>query len=112
KAGVTINPATPVEMIQPILPDVDLVLLMCGNPRVGGQSFIHQTDDKINEVAHWRKERGLTVDIEVEGGVNVETAKRCVDAGADVLVAGSAIFNEEDRKQAIQNIIRATRISE
>lgn len=112
KAGVTINPATPVEMIQPILPDVDLVLLMSVNPGFGGQSFIHQTVDKINEVAQWRKELGLSFEIEVDGGVNVETAKRCVDAGADVLVAGSAIFNEEDRKQAIQNIIRATRISE
>src|SRR5699024_365710 len=112
KAGVTINPATPVEMIQPILPDVDHVLLMSVNPGFGGQSFIHQTVDKINEVAQWRKELGLSFEIEVDGGVNVETAKRCVDAGADVLVAGSAIFNEEDRKQAIQNIIRATRISE
>src|SRR5699024_4220793 len=103
---------TPVEMIQPILPDVDLVLLMSVNPGFGGQSFIHQTVDKINEVAQWRKELGLSFEIEVDGGVNVETAKRCVDAGAAVLVAGSAIFHEEDRKQAIHTIIRTTRISE
>ncbi|HEX6593891.1 MAG TPA: ribulose-phosphate 3-epimerase [Bacillota bacterium] len=112
KAGVTINPATPVEMIKHILQHIDLVLLMSVNPGFGGQSFIPETVEKIRQLANLRKERGLSFEIEVDGGVNVDTAKQCTDAGADVLVAGSAIFNKGDREQAIQNIIHATQSSE
>ncbi|MGD6887864.1 ribulose-phosphate 3-epimerase, partial [Staphylococcus shinii] len=90
KAGVVINPATPVESIIPILNDVDLVLLMTVNPGFGGQAFIHDVLPKIKQVASLAEERGLSIDIEVDGGVNPETAKLCVDAGANVLVAGSA----------------------
>jgi len=104
KAGVVINPATPVESILPILNDVDLVLLMTVNPGFGGQAFIHDVLPKIKQVASLAKERGLSIDIEVDGGVNPETAKLCVEAGANVLVAGSAIYNKEDRKQAISSI--------
>ncbi|WP_404462212.1 ribulose-phosphate 3-epimerase [Sutcliffiella horikoshii] len=104
KAGVVINPATPVESIIPILNDVDLVLLMTVNPGFGGQAFIHDVLPKIKQVASLVKERGLSIDIEVDGGVNPETAKLCVEAGANVLVAGSAIYNKEDRKQAISSI--------
>ncbi|TYS70639.1 ribulose-phosphate 3-epimerase [Sutcliffiella horikoshii] len=104
KAGVVINPATPVESIIPILNDVDLVLLMTVNPGFGGQAFIQDVLPKIKQVASLVKERGLSIDIEVDGGVNPETAKLCVDAGANVLVAGSAIYNKEDRKQAISSI--------
>ncbi|MGD6775418.1 MULTISPECIES: ribulose-phosphate 3-epimerase [Bacillaceae] len=104
KAGVVINPATPVESIIPILNDVDLVLLMTVNPGFGGQAFIHDVLPKIKQVASLAEERGLSIDIEVDGGVNPETAKLCVDAGANVLVAGSAIYNKEDRKQAISSI--------
>ncbi|KMJ58595.1 ribulose-phosphate 3-epimerase [Bacillus sp. LL01] len=104
KAGVVINPATPVESIIPILNDVDLVLLMTVNPGFGGQAFIHDVLPKIEQVASLVKERGLSIDIEVDGGVNPETAKLCVEAGANVLVAGSAIYNKEDRKQAIESI--------
>lgn len=104
KAGVVINPATPVESIIPILNDVDLVLLMTVNPGFGGQAFIHDVLPKIKHVASMAKERGLSFDIEVDGGVNPETAKLCVEAGANVLVAGSAIYNKEDRKQAISSI--------
>ncbi|MUK89479.1 ribulose-phosphate 3-epimerase [Ornithinibacillus sp. L9] len=109
KAGVVINPATPVEMIRDILPDVDLVLIMTVNPGFGGQSFIHNTLGKIEQVAKWREELSLNFEIEVDGGVNMKTAKLCTDAGADVLVAGSAVFNQEDRKQAIQDILEATK---
>ncbi|WP_077622064.1 ribulose-phosphate 3-epimerase [Sediminibacillus massiliensis] len=104
KAGVVINPGTSPELIKPILADVDLVLLMTVNPGFGGQAFIPSVLDKIKTVAEWRKEKNLSFEIEVDGGVNAETAKLCVEAGADVLVAGSAVFNKEDRKQAIDEI--------
>ncbi|AXI09038.1 ribulose-phosphate 3-epimerase [Oceanobacillus zhaokaii] len=102
KAGVVINPATPAEVLLPILADVDLVLLMTVNPGFGGQSFIKSVLKKIEQVSAWRKEFGLSFEIEIDGGVNVETAKLCTDAGADVLVAGSAIYNHENRQEAIQ----------
>ncbi|MBH0229128.1 ribulose-phosphate 3-epimerase [Halobacillus yeomjeoni] len=107
KAGVVINPATPAEMIKPILDEVDLVLLMTVNPGFGGQSFISSVVPKIRQVAQWREEMGLSFEIEVDGGVKAETAARCVDAGADVLVAGSAIFKQEDRKEAMDLIRRS-----
>ncbi|MGV3465493.1 MAG: ribulose-phosphate 3-epimerase [Heyndrickxia sp.] len=102
KAGVVLNPATPVDMIQHILNDVDLVLLMTVNPGFGGQSFIPSVLPKIKKVKELADYNGLTIEIEVDGGVNAETAKLCVDAGANVLVAGSAIYNHENRKKAIE----------
>ncbi|MFZ3576558.1 ribulose-phosphate 3-epimerase [Virgibacillus sp. DJP39] len=108
KAGVVINPATPAFMIKEILAEVDLVLLMTVNPGFGGQSFISAVIPKVKEIAKWREELGLSFEIEIDGGVNVDTAKLCVDAGADVLVAGSAVYNKPDRKQAIQDILKAT----
>ncbi|MGM0835609.1 MAG: ribulose-phosphate 3-epimerase [Bacillota bacterium] len=104
KAGVVINPATPVESIVPILNDVDLVLLMTVNPGFGGQAFIKDVLPKISQVRSLITERGLSVEVEVDGGVNPETAALCVDAGADVLVAGSAIYQQTDRKKAISSI--------
>ncbi|MBM7598641.1 ribulose-phosphate 3-epimerase [Virgibacillus halotolerans] len=102
RAGVVINPATPTEMLLPILTDVDLVLIMTINPGFGGQTLIPNTIQKIEQLAAWRKEMNLTFELEVDGGVNVQTAKQCTDAGADVLVAGSAVFNAADRHEAIQ----------
>lgn len=107
KAGVVINPATPVEMIRDILPEVDLVLLMTVNPGFGGQSFIKSVLPKIEQIATWRGDWNLSFEIEVDGGVNRDTAKACVDAGADVLVAGSAIFGTHDRKDAIKELRHA-----
>lgn len=104
KAGVVINPATPVEMIKEILPIVDMVLVMTVNPGFGGQSFIHEVLPKIAKLDQWRKEHHYTYEIEIDGGVNAETAKLCTDNGADVLVAGSAIFNQPNREQAIKAI--------
>ncbi|WP_217585649.1 ribulose-phosphate 3-epimerase [Lentibacillus saliphilus] len=109
KAGVVLNPATPAEMIKDILPEVDMVLVMTVNPGFGGQAFIHSAITKIEQIAKWRKEKGLTFDIEVDGGVTSETAKLCTDAGANILVAGSAVFNKKDRKAAIEQIIGSTR---
>jgi ribulose-phosphate 3-epimerase len=102
KAGVVLNPHTPVEMIQHIIEDVDLVLLMTVNPGFGGQKFIPSVLPKIRQVAQYVKERNLSVEIEVDGGINAETASLCVEAGANVLVAGSAIYNEQDRAAAIR----------
>ncbi|WP_281657970.1 ribulose-phosphate 3-epimerase [Halobacillus sp. Cin3] len=104
KAGVVINPGTPVEMIRPVLREVDVVLLMTVNPGFGGQAFIPDMLDKISQVAQLRSEYGLSYEIEVDGGVNEKTARLCTEAGADVLVAGSAVFNQSDRKKAIEGI--------
>lgn len=104
KPGVVINPATPVSVIEEILPLVDMVLVMTVNPGFGGQSFIHEALTKIERLNQLREEHNYTYEIEIDGGVNVETAKLCTDRGADVLVAGSAIFNESDRTQAMTAI--------
>ncbi|MBS4172471.1 ribulose-phosphate 3-epimerase [Bacillus sp. FJAT-49736] len=101
KAGVVINPATPVETVQHVLADVDLILLMTVNPGFGGQSFIPSVLPKIKKVKELVDSYGLSTEIEVDGGINSTTAKQCVEAGANVLVAGSAIYNEKNRKEAI-----------
>ena len=92
KAGISLNPATPAKMLDYLIEDIDLVLIMSVNPGFGGQSFIHSQLKKIEAVRAMIDKRGLDVLIEVDGGVNAETARLCVDAGADVLVAGSATF--------------------
>ncbi|QTM99373.1 ribulose-phosphate 3-epimerase [Sediminibacillus dalangtanensis] len=107
KAGVVINPATPADFIKPVLHQVDLVLLMTVNPGFGGQSFISEVLEKVKRISEWRNEMNLDFEIEVDGGVNAETAAACVNAGANVLVAGSAIFSKENRQQAIQEIRNA-----
>jgi len=104
RAGVVLNPATPVEMIRDVITDVDLVLLMTVNPGFGGQKFIPNVLKKIEQVRRWRDEQNLSFEIEVDGGVNAETAKLCVEAGADVLVAGSYIFNNKNRAEAIETL--------
>ena len=91
KAGVVLNPATPVCSCVHLLPECDLVLLMSVNPGFGGQSFIPETLRKIRELRHEIDVRGLGTLIEIDGGVNPDTAKLCIEAGADVLVAGSAV---------------------
>ncbi|WP_181348853.1 ribulose-phosphate 3-epimerase [Thalassobacillus sp. CUG 92003] len=104
KAGVVLNPATPADTIRPILGDIDMVLLMTVNPGFGGQTFIDAVIPKIERLHQWRCEQNLSFELEVDGGVNSDTAKTCINAGADVLVAGSAIFKEEDRHAAIAAI--------
>jgi ribulose-phosphate 3-epimerase len=105
RAGVAINPATPVSAIEPILPDVDLVLLMTVNPGFGGQKFIPMVLDKIRQVRCLLDERGLDhIEVEVDGGVAPDTARAVAGAGANVLVAGSAVFGREDRAEAIRRI--------
>lgn len=104
KAGVVINPATPVESLKHIIEDIDMVLLMSVNPGFGGQKFISSVLPKIRQVKELADELNPNLEIEVDGGVNEETAKLCVEAGATVLVAGSAVFNKEDRAAAISSL--------
>lgn len=104
KAGVVLNPATPVSSIQHIIKDIDMVLLMSVNPGFGGQSFIPEVLPKIRSVKDMAQQFNPTLEIEIDGGVNEETAKLCIEAGANVLVAGSAIYNKNDRKKAIEDI--------
>ena len=101
-AGVALNPATPVSVLEPIIQDLDLVLIMTVNPGFGGQSFIPYSLVKLRQLKGMLDEHGLTgVHIQVDGGINAETSRLVREAGADVLVAGNAIFNEKDRSAAI-----------
>ena len=104
KAGVVLNPGTPASMVKEVLPYCDLVLVMSVNPGYGGQKFIPESVSKIAELRHMIDERGLATEIEVDGGINPETAKRCIDAGATVLVAGSAVFQASDPAGMIRQL--------
>lgn len=96
KAGVSINPATPVCMLEDILQDVDMVLVMSVNPGFGGQKFIPVALEKIKKLAQIRSEKGLNFEIEVDGGVTLDNAASISESGADILVAGSAVFGAKD----------------
>jgi ribulose-phosphate 3-epimerase len=96
KAGVTLNPATPVAMLQDIIADIDMVLLMSVNPGFGGQSFIQHTIKKIEQTRALIAESGSKALIEVDGGINRSTGALCAQAGADILVAGNSIFSSAD----------------
>ncbi len=107
KPGVVLNPHTPIESIQHILEDIDMVLLMTVNPGFGGQKFIHSVVPKIEALAAIIKERNLDIAIEIDGGINSETIIPCAKAGATIFVAGSAIYSKEDRTAALQEILAA-----
>ncbi len=104
KAGVVLNPGTPAVAVKEVLPYCDLVLVMSVNPGFGGQQFIPEALEKIAELRNMIDERNLSVEIEVDGGVNPETAKRCIEAGATVLVAGSAVFHAKDPADMIRQL--------
>ncbi len=104
KAGVTLNPATPVCMLQDIVADVDLVLLMSVNPGFGGQKFIGNTLNKVEELRELITKRNSKALIEVDGGVNLETGKLLKEAGADMLVAGNFVFKSEDPLMRIKEL--------
>lgn len=104
KPGVVLNPHTPIESIQHILEDVDLVLFMTVNPGFGGQKFISSVVPKVEALSNVIKERGLNIEIEIDGGINEETIVACAKAGATIFVAGSAIYNQADRASALQRI--------
>ena len=102
KAGVVLNPATPVLMLEDIIADLDLVLLMSVNPGFGGQKFIENTYKKINETKDLILSNNSTALIEVDGGVNLDNAGKLFAAGADVLVAGNAVFSSQDPERTIE----------
>ncbi len=102
KAGVVLNPATPVLMLEDIIAEVDLVLLMSVNPGFGGQKFIENTYKKIAETKDLILSNNSTALIEVDGGVNLDNAQKLFDAGADVLVAGNAVFSTENPEKTIE----------
>ncbi len=107
KAGVTLNPATPLSVLEEILPELDMVLLMSVNPGFGGQSYIQSTTSKIQRLAKMIAKTGKNIDIEVDGGVKVDNVKEVVEAGANVIVAGSAIFSGD--AQVIKANVKAFR---
>jgi len=104
KACVVINPATAPELLEPILAEVDQILVMTVNPGFGGQQFIPSGLDKVRYFSHLRREKGFSYAIEVDGGINDVTAKKAVAAGADILVAGSFIFGGSDYHNRIRRL--------
>lgn len=106
KAGVAINPSTPAVLMSEVLASLQLVLVMTVNPGFGGQDFIPETLGKIRQVRNAIRQRGLRCEVEVDGGINEETARLVVEAGADVLVAGSAVYGDKDGvAAAIRNLL-------
>ncbi len=107
RASVVLNPSTPAASIEPVLGDVDQVLVMTVNPGFGGQKFIEGMLGKIETLRRWIDERGLDVALEVDGGIDPKTIARAARAGADVFVAGTAVFGAKDRREAIAALRRA-----
>ncbi len=104
KAGVSVKPGTPIENVYPLLDSCDLVLIMTVEPGYGGQAFMPEMLDKITKLKAEIESRCLSVDIQVDGGINAETAKAVKEAGANNLVAGSYVFKEKDRRSAIDSL--------
>jgi len=104
KVGVSLNPATSLDVLEYILEDIDMVLIMSVNPGFGGQSFIQSSLKKIRDLKNMITEKRLNVEIQVDGGVNNSNIGEIVDAGADILVAGSAIFSKADIKSAVNEL--------
>jgi len=104
KSGVVLNPHTPLESILHVLDQVDMVLFMTVNPGFGGQKFIQSVLPKVKQLSTIIKEQNLPIEIEIDGGVDEETIIPCVEAGATILVAGSAIYNKDNRAEALQQL--------
>lgn len=104
KPAVTLNPHTPITLLEEILPELEMVLLMSVNPGYGGQQFIESTVRKVARLREMIEKRYLSTLIQVDGGVNLETGRRLVDAGANVLVAGSFVFSSEDPEETIRQL--------
>ena len=109
RAGVALNPATPLATLDEILPELDYVLVMSVNPGFGGQKFIPATLEKIRRLHAIMRDRGLKAQIEVDGGVDGSNIRALVEAGAEVLVAGSAVFGHGDPEEAARRLIEAAR---
>ena len=104
KGGIVLNPSTPAEAVRYVLPDCDMVLLMSVNPGAGGQAFIPSVLHKIRAIKEMAAEMGVSPGIEIDGGINPETGRLCVDAGANVLVAGSSVFKAADPMSMVQTL--------
>jgi len=104
KVGLAVNPPTAVAQVEPFLSQIDLLLIMTVNPGFGGQPFIHEMLPKIQQAAAWRRSRKLDYRIEVDGGINQETALECARAGADTFVSGTALFGQRQLKRAVQKM--------
>ncbi len=104
KAGLAVNPPTPIQAVRPLLPQIDLLLVMTVNPGFGGQSFIEECVPKIQQAAVWRRELGRPFRIEVDGGINDTTAAECAGVGADTFVSGSALFRQRNLPAAIRRM--------
>jgi len=104
KGGIVLNPSTPAEAVRYVLPECDMVLLMSVNPGAGGQSFIQSVVHKIRAIKEMALEMGADPDIEIDGGINLETGRLCVDAGANVLVAGSSVFKAANPMEVVQTL--------
>ena len=107
KIGLAVNPPTQIGIVEKFLRQVDLVLVMTVNPGFGGQSFIHECVPKVQQVAAWRRDLKLDYRIEVDGGINVQTAIECARAGADTFVSGTALFGAADLKAAVSRMRKA-----
>lgn len=105
KAGISIKPKTPAEAVKPYLDRVDMVLVMTVEPGFGGQKFMTNMMPKVTQIRQWISETGREIDLQVDGGVNAETAKVCVESGANVLVAGSYLFSKPDYAAAIKTLV-------
>ena len=106
KVGLAINPPTSMALVEPYLSKVDLVLIMTVNPGFGGQPFITETLPKVQQAFAWRKEKNLNYRIEVDGGINFETAAECARAGADTFVSGTGLFGERSFSRALKKMQR------
>jgi ribulose-phosphate 3-epimerase len=104
RAGLSLNPATPFQSVEPFLDKIDILLVMTVHPGFGGQSFRSEMMEKVKRAAEWSKSRAAKIDIEVDGGINANTAKIAIENGADVLVAGTAIFGAKDYPAAIKEL--------
>ena len=104
KAGVALNPHTPVDLLESIINEIDLVCLMCVNPGYGGQSFIETSYDKVSKLKNIITDNGATTQIEIDGGVTNKNAKKLVESGADVLVSGSYIFSSAKPEETIEGL--------
>lgn len=108
KAAVALNPSTPLNMVEEVLEDLDMILLMSVNPGFGGQKFIPSVLDKIARLHDMLRKRNMNTEIQVDGGINNETAPKVIDAGASILVAGSAVYNSADIAKAISELRAAS----
>ena len=104
RVGLTLNPATSFELLEPFLDKIDMLLVMTVHPGFGGQSFRAEQMEKVKRAAEWNKTRDRKIDIEVDGGINAETARLSIQNGANVLVAGTSIFRAKDYREAIREL--------